>query len=376
MADRLELIVYAGPYTRVMTPVNALLQLPPSLENGSLTLREARGGGVPCQATRRPGGWEVSWMLDSLTAGESRVYELGAEGVSTEPVRGVPVTRVGQGYLEVLMAGAVFAGYRYAADIRRPFIYPLMGPFGVSVTWDSPPDHPHHDSLWVSHGDLGGVNFWSDEETSGRIVHRRFEALEEGAVYARVVSVNDWVAPGGARMLEETRVMRFYNTPLEGRILDLEIGLMAVRDVVIKDTKEAGPLGARVAESMEVESGGRIVNSEGGVNESETWGRRARWCDYSGPCRRGSDRWNGLAVLDHPANPNHPTYWHVRDYGLICPNISTRFPNFPGGRALKSGDSLRLRYRLYVHKGDAQEAGVEQKHRDYAAPPRVEVNRG
>ena len=28
----------------------------------------------------------------------------------------------------------------------------------------------------------------------------------------------------------------------------------------------------------------------------------------------------GVAILDHPTNPGHPTYWHVRSYGLFAAN--------------------------------------------------------
>jgi hypothetical protein len=28
----------------------------------------------------------------------------------------------------------------------------------------------------------------------------------------------------------------------------------------------------------------------------------------------------GVAIFDHPKNHAHPTWWHVRDYGLFAAN--------------------------------------------------------
>jgi hypothetical protein len=45
-----------------------------------------------------------------------------------------------------------------------------------------------------------------------------------------------------------------------------------------------GLLGVRMAKSIGVaDGGGRILNSEGGVNEVGCFRKAARWVDYSGP---------------------------------------------------------------------------------------------
>jgi hypothetical protein len=80
------------------------------------------------------------------------------------------------------------------------------------------------------------------------------------------------------------------------------------KDVVFGDTKEGGLLSLRVAGTMQVTVAGKMENSFGGINESEIWGKRAHWCDYSGPVE---NRWVGVALFDHPKNLRHPTYWHA-----------------------------------------------------------------
>ena len=126
---------------------------------------------------------------------------------------------------------------------------------------------------------------------------------------------------------------------------------------------------------MEVRDTGKIENAYGGINEGETWGKRAVWCDYSGWT---DGRQVGLALFDHPDSFRFPTYWHVRDYGLMTANpfglsFFKNDPNQRGDYTLKQGDSMRFRYRLYLHPGDAKEGNVAEKYHDFVNPPVVHV---
>ena len=175
-------------------------------------------------------------------------------------------------------------------------------------------------------------------------------------------------------LLREVRDMRFYDTG-PSRLMDLDLTLTAADgDVVFGDTKEAGFVSLRVASAMDAVRGGRLENSAGGVNEDDVWGKRALWCDYSGPV---AGKIVGVALFDHPGNVGHPTYWHARNYGLMTANpfgASTFKGGGPSGEyRLPAGASLRLRYRVYVHEGDAAAGRVAEKYAGYAEPPRLEI---
>ena len=119
---------------------------------------------------------------------------------------------------------------------------------------------------------------------------------------------------------------------------------------------------------------GQIVNSEGQQDDA-TWGKRAAWCDYFGPV---NNEVVGIAILDHPDNLRHPTYWHVRNYGLFAAN-PFGLRHFIGdetgaGRyALPAGEELTFRYRVLIHRGTTAEAGVADWYGEYAHPPVVEL---
>ena len=92
------------------------------------------------------------------------------------------------------------------------------------------------------------------------------------------------------------------------------------------------------------DGGGEIRNSEGGINETNVLWKRARWVDYSGPIK---DRTiEGITLMDHPGNPNHPTFFHVRNDGWMGASLTHDAP-----RTVMRHKPLRLRYGFYVHRG-------------------------
>ena len=172
-------------------------------------------------------------------------------------------------------------------------------------------------------------------------------------------------------------------SPANERVLDFEITIQAPadRDVLFGDTKE-GTMAVRVNEQLRVTRGkkeagtGHIVLSSGvrddappAKGDTKTWGKRAEWCDYSGKI---DGKAVGIAMFDHPSNPVHPTYWHVRDYGLFAANpfgIHDFEKKEPGAGNLNipAGKSVTFKYRLYIHEGDEKQAKVAERYKEYTA---------
>ena len=160
------------------------------------------------------------------------------------------------------------------------------------------------------------------------------------------------------------------------RVFDVDLMLRAVNGAVhFGDTKEGGFLSVRVATTMDATGDGRIENSFGGVSEAECWGKRANWCDYSGPV---DGHWSGIAVMEHPDTFRSPTYWHVRNYGLMSTNpfgvgAFHSNPNLSGAYTLPDGEDLSFSYRVVIHSGTAQKACIADHYMQYINPPQVKV---
>jgi hypothetical protein len=291
--------------------------------------------------------------------------------------RGVQITELTD-RLRVEIDGHLFTEY-FFKDVPRPYCYPLIGPGDAAMTrnWPmaSPPneehDHPHHRSFWYAHGSVNGHDFWSEEKGFGKTVHQGFDEIKSGAKVGVIRSHNNWVAADGMLVCIDQRALRIYapTSPNE-RMFDFEITLRgASGDLIFGDTKE-GTMALRLAETMRLKGKvghGHVVNSEG-VKDDDTWGKRANWCDYYGPV---GDKIVGVAIFDHPANPRHPTWWHVRDYGLFAANPFGRHDferlsdKTAGNLTVPAGQSITFKYRFYLHAGDDQQAKVAEKYQEY-----------
>ncbi len=271
------------------------------------------------------------------------------------------------------------AGYIFDSN-GKPIVYPVVGPAGHRMTRNFPMqdegelergDHDHHRSMWLTHGDVNGTDFWLDDENCGKIVHRKGTA-ELGADGEPVlITENDWLDAMGNRLLSDTR--RLSIRDVDGRrIIDCDFLLKATDgDVNFGDTKE-GTFGVRLAGTMKVDAklGGLITNAAGETNK-EAWGQKSAWVNYSGPIDGDTV---GMVIHDHPSSFGFPCRWHVRTYGLFAAN-PFGVSDFTGGDKTKglvlpAGKQMRLNYRVVLYTGDFDPETVAEDSRQYANDPR------
>ncbi len=361
--------IAAGPHDRAGVPLVAAWAGDPTVAAPTLELLDAEGPEIPAQLMN---GDSLVCLLPSLAAGQTARYRV-VDGALQCPVATVAA---GENRYDFAVGGKPFTSYLVGPEHARPHCLPVYGPGGVQVTRSTPGDHVHHRSLWVAQGQVNGFDNWSEEPGHARTVNRSCAVTAEGPVCAQLLAENDWETPDGKKLLAETTRLTVYNLPGEARLMDWDITWTAAYGgVFFGDTKEAGTLSVRVAESMRVDHGGRMVNGYGGVGEAECWGKPAPWVDYSG---LSEGRHVGLALLDHPTNFRYPTPWHVRDYGLFTANCwgwhdYTGDWSVRGDHTLSAGQSLHWTFRVYLHEGDEQAGQVAARWLDFAYPPRVTV---
>jgi hypothetical protein len=297
--------------------------------------------------------------------------------------------------VDVLIGGKPFTTYYFDAKIAKPFMYPLRSAEGIIVTRGFPmvknipgesKDHPHHRGLYYTHGDINGVDFWSEavfEEKApvhvagktyqaserlplGRTVFTKLESVQGGADAGSLRARFNLVGPDGKVLGEETQAYTFRGDATT-RTIDCEFTIYALQTPLkMGDTKE-GTFGIRVVKALE-EPAVKMLNSEGAVGEKNIWGKRANWVDYSAKVE-GKEL--GIAIFDNPSNPKHPTYWHARGYGLFAVNPfgERDFYNDKsrdGSITIQPGGSLTFRYRVLIHDGDAGAAKVADAYAAYA----------
>lgn len=377
----MNITVKAGPHEYKNCPMKAPVNVH-DLEPGEVSLVDEQGNKIPAQLFNEKGSTMVAWIESDLKPGETKTYRLETTPAGAKSY--VEIDDIGDGMLEVKIAGKLFTRYHYGAEFPRPFLYPFNGPKETPVTRNFPmkdvpgekQDHPHHRSVWVAYGEVNGTDNWSEGQGHAWIKHQKFEEVTGGPIFGRIRTRNSWTSADGAKQMEDVREFTFFNLESE-RLMDVSVRLIASDgDVALTDTKEGGIISVRVATSMDGERGGMIVNAYGGKTESENWGKPAHWVDYYGPV---DSKTMGISIMDHPSSFRYPSRWHVRDYGLFTANpFALKYyepeKGWNGDYTIKNGEDLNFKYRLYVHEGDTEQAEVGEKYFGFIAPPKVEVS--
>jgi hypothetical protein len=120
-----------------------------------------------------------------------------------------------------------------------------------------------------------------------------------------------------------------------------------------------------------------LYTSSEGLTGDAVWGSKARWVKLASQVK-GSPV--GIVIMDHPDNPDHPTHWHARGYGLFAANP---FGNkmFTDGREtmnffLPSGETVVIKYRIVIYDGnEPDEEDIERNYDSFVrAYPNSENN--
>ena len=244
--------------------------------------------------------------------------------------------------VDVFLDGRLFTTCVNSADYKAPFMAPVLTKDGINFTRPDRrhKEHPHQRSVFIGIGDVNKYDFWNENAKPAALIRAQSVDISGGGETAAVSVDSIWQGSRGKKFLDEKRIYSFSKVSDKCVRVDISLKLTAnYEDIKFGKTKEAGPLGIRVADEMRAECGGCFANAEGGLNEEGCWGKSARWCNYSGLVE---GKKIGIAAFDHPDNERYPTAWHVRNYGLMALNNFY----FKGGYKLKKGESRLYNFTL------------------------------
>jgi hypothetical protein len=228
----------------------------------------------------------------------------------------------------------------------RPFLHPIVAPDGKGVlTEESPGHHKHQTGLYVGILKVNGRDYFHNLKGD----YYRLKALEPAKAEGNAASwatVYEWLGKDQAAVLAETQRWSLTDQG-DSYVLDLDWSVQAAVDVRV-EKHDYGGLFLRMPFKKE----GEAVNSDGKKNGAAE-GQRARWVDTGMPIEGRAD-WGRIAILDHPANPEHPIPWRVDGQLGVGPARSRL-----GEWAIKAGETVRFRYRLLVYTGAAAPDRVE-----------------
>jgi hypothetical protein len=308
--------------------------------------------------------------------------------------------------VDITIDGTPFTSYIYPESLKKPVLFPIRTASGTLVTRGFPLDprprerfdHPHHVGLWFNHGDVNGLDFWNNSTDipaarapkMGTIHHTRVVEAKGGADRGELAVEMEWKTAEGVALLRETTRFIFRGNG-DARSIDRITTLTALDSpVVFKDNKE-GTLGLRVTRELEqpgtkpelfTDASGKVTNvpvldntgvtglytSSEGLTGDKVWGTRGRWCMLGGTI--GTEPVT-LAILEHSSNPNAPTVWHARGYGLFAANVLGRKVFDPEQEeltlTLEPGKSVTYRHRVLILGNTATAQTIEREYQTFAA---------
>lgn len=253
---------------------------------------------------------------------------------------------------------------QHAVSNHRPYIHPLLAPDGVGeLTENEPKHHLWQHGLYVGLNDVNGVGFWTEGLTRSPEHDGSFHPIplappEIVGNQARWNVVTEWRAPDGHAMLTETQ-----KWSLEDRnqtlVLDLEWELQARIDLRFGKYGYGG-LFLRMPWRAGTQT--ELLTSEGATHPDDAEGKRARWIALSMPIPERTTGPAGIAILDHPSNPEHPSPWRADDNYGIAPSRC-----IAGEWHLPRESTTVNRYRVFVYVGDIANDSIEAEWVRFAA---------
>jgi hypothetical protein len=320
--------------------------------------------------------------------------------------------------VDVTIDGQLFTSYLWDTNQRKPVLYPLIAPDGTTVSRGFPfnplpgerVDHPHHAGLWFNYGSANDHDYWNNSDAIKEADRPKYGSiLPSGKNYHGVISTQSgpdigeldtestwypgdhpYSAPnlaGTQPILKQHTRYVFSKLTVDGkpaRAIDLIVTLTALTPVTFKDDKE-GLLGLRVAQFLESanEKSGTYFDASGkptevkgaspgangvyltseGKKGDDVWSTRGRWCILTGTT--ADHKTETIAIIDTPENPNYPTYWHARGYGLFAANplgqhiFDPKAP--PLNYSLDAGQKATFRYRVLFISGTPTPAEMNKQ---------------
>ena len=308
----------------------------------------------------------------------------------------------GDNKVDVMIGGKLFTSYVYGGKLTKPVLVPVCTPSGIEVNRRHPlmeaegasTDHPHHVGIFFAVDNVNGTEFWRNTSPPPQIKHIKIAEFTSGPGRGKLSTIMHWIDNDGRVVLEEKRSMIFLAAEHENEYaIDFSIDLAAKDAKVVFDDIEEGMFAIRVSDylrqgrdKLNLKSGqplpkesiagtGFYFSSNGDETAKNVWGKRARWVALQGIRQQ---KVVGVAILNHPASINYPTWWHVRDYGLFSANplgqgdFQRQRPRqyrknkvIPLRLTLEPGETAHFRFLVIIYEGIRTKEQIEKRFTEF-----------
>lgn len=246
---------------------------------------------------------------------------------------------------------------------RSDYIHPVYGLDGEILTQDFPADHPHHRGIswmwpevtvgdrltdpWALSGSRQLFVGWDEKQAHANRAELRFRAgwrFDE-----------EWEP-----FIAERIHLNVHAAEENSRVIDIRIQLKNVSstNVSLRGRGKTGYGGLSIRPDGD-RPNPTIVTAKG-KHDADVLDVESAWADFSSTISEDG-RIAGMAIFQHPENPGYPhSGWLLRHYGFLGPS----WPQFES-KNLAPGETVTLRYRILIHRYDAEKAKIDEHFEDF-----------
>ena len=241
---------------------------------------------------------------------------------------------------------------------RSTYVHPIYGLDREVLTDDFPKDHLGHRGLFWGWPHVNiGTNHYDLWDLRG--IEQRFErwlARDATAAGASLGVQNGWFV-GGRKVVQEQVWLRASPSSKDERVLDVELTLVPIGEPLTlrgADGKSYGGFTFRFAPRTNT-----VITTPLGNGDNDLMITRLPWADFSARFA-GRAEHSGAAIFVAPDHPDFAPEWMTRHYGLLC-------VGWPGvkPKTFQAGETIRCRYRLWIHRGAASADRISSAYRAY-----------
>lgn len=259
---------------------------------------------------------------------------------------------------------------------RSNYIHPLYTLDGEILTEDFPEDHLHHRGIfWAWHqlyiGDKRIGDGWDIKDFSWDV--KSVKEIKQNdntkAIQTEVLwKSNLWLDPNRNKkaFVSENTTIKVYPSKKTYRQIDIEISIKALEaNMRIGGSENEKGYGG-FSQRIKLNNAIKFTSSSGNIMPENLPVNAGNWMDISGTLGIDSTL-AGLSILCHPDNPGVSNQWILRSKRSMQNAV---YP-FPGANTvpLSKTKPTVLRYRLLVHKGDANAIDIPSIYSAYKNTP-------
>ena len=363
----------------INVPVCTPIKLPGDLakadpQNIVVTLKQDAGAKPVCgQIVDAQGGKELWWIIPSAKADKTSTWTATLTAGKAKLKETFSFRDTAGKHLDVVLGSRPVTRYMYARDTStdetkhetyKVYNHVFDETGEKLLTKGAGGKFTHHRGIFIgfSRTSANGKKYDTWHMRNVTQTHQKFARQTAGPVLARYTALINWNEGEDKPIITEQREITVYNQGDSAiLLLDFHTKLTpAGGDMVLDGDPEHAGCQYRPHNDVSKNKSAKYMFHKDGLNL-----KKDKDLPWAALTYKLNDKQYHVQHLSHPSIPKGNTYSAYRDYGRFGAYFK---------KPVAKGETLELRYRFYVAKGDMPDRKeMAQRYTAFVTPPKVEI---